>query len=133
MPRRTSLLVLLLTASPLFAQEFRASVAGQVADASGATMAGADVTITSVERNTSSRTVSNAAGRYVLEFLLPGHYTLTAEKAGFKKLVRSGINLASADHLALDISLQVGDLTQSVTVTTETPVLETETASRAET
>src|SRR5258708_2954691 len=103
MPRRSSLLLPLIFWGPLFAQEFRASITGQVTDSSGAPMAGADVTVTSVERNTSSRTVSNAAGRYVLEFLLPGHYALTAEKAGFKKLVRTGINLAGADHLSLDL------------------------------
>jgi hypothetical protein len=115
----------------VFAQEFRASVAGQVTDSSGAIVPGADVAITSVERNTSLQTTSNSAGRYVIEFLLPGRYTLTVEKPGFKKFVRAGLKLESADRLAVNVALEVGEITQSVTVTGELPLLETETASRA--
>ena len=131
MPRYAPLIATLLLAAPVFAQEFRASVSGQVTDSTGATVPGAEVSVTSVERNTTSSTVSNSAGRYVIEFLQPGHYTLTAAKPGFKKVTHSGLNLEAADRLALDISFQVGDLSQSVTVTGETPLLETETASRS--
>lgn len=113
------------------AQEFRASISGKVTDSTGATVAGAEVVVTSLERSTPFRALSNAAGRYVLEFLPPGHYSLTAEKPGFKKLVRSGLSLEAADHLSLDLALQIGDVSQSVTVTGETPLLETETASRS--
>jgi hypothetical protein len=133
MPRCAFLFVILFLAGSVSAQEFRASVAGQVTDSSGAVVPGADVTITNVERNTSSHALTNSAGRYVLEFLLPGHYTLTAEKAGFKKFVRSGLSLEAADHLALNVGLEIGESTQSVTVTTESPLLETETASRSST
>jgi hypothetical protein len=115
----------------LFAQEFRASIAGQVTDSTGAIIPGAEVAVTSIERNTTDRTTSNSAGRYVVEFLLPGHYTLTVEKPGFKKVVRTGLNLEGADHLALNVALEVGELTQNITVTGESPLLETETASRA--
>src|SRR5215470_14419240 len=122
---------LVVLAGEAVAQEFRASISGRVTDSSGATVAGAEVVVTNLERSTPYRTLSNAAGRYVLEFLPPGHYTLTAEKPGFRKLVRDGLNLEAADHLSLDLSLQIGDITQSVTVTGETPLLETETASRS--
>lgn len=118
-------------ASQSIAQEFRASISGEVTDSTGAAVAGAIVTVTSAERNTSAGAVTNPTGRYLVQFLLPGHYTLTAEKAGFKKLVRAGISLEAADRLSLDLALQLGELTQTVTVTTETPLLETETASRA--
>jgi len=124
-------IALCLLAGPAVAQEFRASISGEVADASSAAVAGATVTVTSVERNTATVAVTNAAGRYLVQFLLPGRYTLAAEKPGFKKLLRTGISLESADHLSLDVALQVGDLTQSVSVTAEAPLLETETASRA--
>src|SRR5260370_42642179 len=90
------------------AQEFRASISGQVSDSTGAVIAGATVKVTNVERNTSTETASNSAGRYVVEFLLPGHYTLTAEKSGFKQFVYKGISLGSADHISLDISLELG-------------------------
>lgn len=131
MPRPACLAALLSISAAVFAQEFRASIAGQVTDSSGAAVPSAEVTVVSVERNTSVRTLSNSAGRYVLEFLLPGHYTLTVEKSGFKKTVRSDISLEAADRLSLDIALQLGDVTQSVTVSGETPLLETETASRS--
>jgi hypothetical protein len=122
---------ILILAGQSAAQEFRASISGQTTDSTGAVVAGAELTVTSTERNTTTRTVSNASGRYVMEFLPPGQYTLTVEKPGFKKLVRGGLKLEAADHLSLDLSLQVGDLTQSVTVTGEAPLLETETASRS--
>src|SRR5580704_19193212 len=123
--------VIFVLAGQAVAQEFRATISGQVTDSLGATVAGAEVVVTSVERNTPSRALSNAAGRYVLEFLPPGHYSLTAEKPGFKKVLRGGLRLEAADHLSLDLTLQVGDVSQSVTVTGETPLLETETASRS--
>src|ERR1700682_2011483 len=93
-----------LLAGQTFAQEFRANISGKVTDSTGATVAGAEVVVTSLERSTLFRSVSNAAGRYVLEFLPPGHYSLTAEKPGFKKLVRGGLNLEAADHLSLDLA-----------------------------
>jgi hypothetical protein len=133
MLRCASLLSVVFLSVAVFAQEFRASVSGQVTDSTGAIVPGAAVTMTSVERNTSVHAISNASGRYVVEFLLPGHYTLAAEKPGFKKLIRPAINLAANDHVSLDLTLQIGDLTQSVTVTTEAPLLETETASRTAT
>jgi hypothetical protein len=107
-----------------FAQEFRASISGQVRDSTGSNVPGATVTVTSIERNTSSQTVTNSAGHYLVQFLLPGHYTVSAEKEGFKKVVRTGISLEAADHVALDFALDVGALTQSVTVTGEAPLLE---------
>src|SRR5690349_16094580 len=103
MPRCRLAACLFLLTGLVHAQEFRASITGQVTDSSGAAVAGATVTVISVERNTSSETVTNSAGRYLVQFLLPGQYTLTAEKAGFKKLQHSGIRLESADHVALDI------------------------------
>jgi hypothetical protein len=115
------------------AQEFRASVSGQVTDSTGAIVPGAAITVTSTERNTSSHAISNTSGRYVIEFLLPGTYTLAAEKPGFKKLIHPALKLEANDHVSLDLVLQIGDLTQSVTVTSEAPLLETETASRTAT
>jgi hypothetical protein len=113
------------------AQEFRASISGYVADSTGAAVPGATVTVGSVERSTSSQAVTNAAGRYLVQFLLPGSYTVTVEKAGFKRVQQTGIRLESTDHVAVDFSLEVGALTQNVTVTGESPLLETENASRA--
>lgn len=118
---------------PVLAQEFRASIAGQVTDSTGAIVDGATVVVTSVERNTSTEATTNSAGRYLVQFLLPGHYNLSVEKPGFKKFVRPGISLEAADHVSVNVALELGELAQSVTVEAEAPLLETETASRAST
>ncbi len=124
------LLGVLVCAFVLPAQEFRATITGFVTDPSGAPVAGAKITVTSVERNTATETTSNAAGNYVAGFLLPGKYTVQVEKTGFKKYVREGITLASSDKLGLDIALDLGAVAESVTVTAEASLLQTESSAR---
>src|SRR5438132_10917479 len=84
------------------AQEFRASISGQITDSTGAVIAGASVAGTNLERNAVTQTVSNNVGRYVVELLLPGQYTLTAERPGCKKFVNTGLKLGGSDQLRLD-------------------------------
>jgi len=115
------------------AQEFRAQISGIVTDPSGAPIAGAKVTVTSVERKVAVDSDTNEAGRYVTRFLLPGAYTLSVEKEGFKKALRDGITLSAVDRLNLDVRLDLGAVSDSVTVTGEVPLLSTETASRSAT
>ena len=112
-------------------QEFRASIAGSVIDATGAPVPAARVTITSVERNTSDHAETSDAGRYLVQFLLPGQYTVSVEKQGFKRSVRQGIAVSSSDRLNVDVVLEVGGVTESVTVSAEAPLLQTESATRA--
>jgi hypothetical protein len=115
------------------AQEFRATISGDVMDASGLRVEGAKVVVTNIEKNISTETLTNSSGRYVVQFLPPGKYQLTVEKAGFKKFVRGEIALSSADKLALDARLEVGEMTESVQVNAAASVLQTETASRTAT
>ena len=68
-------------------------------------------------------------GNYEIPYLLPGTYRVTAELAGFSKSVRDNVELRTADRLALNFQLQVGALSESVTVSAETPLLETTSAS----
>ncbi|MCC6389723.1 MAG: carboxypeptidase regulatory-like domain-containing protein, partial [Bryobacterales bacterium] len=96
-----SILMRLVSLSAVFcslmaAQEFRATISGEVTDPTGAAIEGAKVVATSVERNVPYEATTNAAGRYIIQFLLPGKYVLTVEKAGFKKFVRDGVALLSA-------------------------------------
>lgn len=129
--RAVSLLLgVLVCALVLPAQEFRATITGFVTDPSGAPVAAAKVTVKNIERNTSVETTSNAAGNYVAGFLLPGKYTVEVEKAGFKKYVREGINLSSSDKLGLDIGLDLGAVAESVTVSAEASLLQTESSAR---
>ena len=124
------LLFLCALACSALAQEFRGTITGDVTDQSGAPIANAKIILTSIERNQTTDTVTNAAGRYTVQFLLPGKYKLTVEKEGFKRFVREDIDITSADRLGLDVKLEVGSLAESVTVTGAAPALQTETASR---
>jgi hypothetical protein len=126
-----TLITVLAISTCVYAQEFRASISGTVTDPSGAPVAGARVVVTSVERNTPQETQTNEAGRYIVQFLLPGQYTISVEREGFKKGVREGIRLSSADRAGIDIGLEVGGVADSVTVTADAPLLDTETASRS--
>ena len=72
------------------AQEFRATVRGQVVDSSGARMPGATVSVQNTETNEMATATTNAEGTYSIPFLRPGPYTVTVELEGFQKYVRSG-------------------------------------------
>lgn len=120
------------TFSPCYAQEVRASISGFVSDPSGAPVPGAHVTVTSVARNTSVVTESNESGNYQTPFLEPGAYTLTVERPGFKRSQQQNIELQTLDRVRVDIQLEIGALTESVTVSASVSALETETASRGQ-
>ena len=121
---------LLVFASGLAAQEFRATISGLVTDPAGAPVPGARVVATSVERNVPYETQTNEAGLFVTRFLPPGEYRVTAERGGVKRFVRDGVRLSAVDRVRLDIQLELGALAESVTVTGEVPLLQTASASR---
>jgi hypothetical protein len=114
----------------LSAQEFRATISGLVTDPAGAPVVNAKIVVRSVERDVAYESSTNEAGRYLTRFLPAGSYTLTVERDGFKKVTREALTLQAADRLSLDIQLQLGTVTDSITVTGEPPQLSTETASR---
>ena len=97
-------------------------------DASGAVLPNAAVTVVQENTNFKFNAVSNNEGIYHVLSLQPGLYTLTFELQGFKKLVREKLDLRSNTTQEVDAELQVGELGQSVEVTSETPLLETQTS-----
>src|SRR5262245_4783079 len=99
-----------------FAQEVRASLSGVVSDPTGAPVPGAKITVTNVARNTSVTTDTNESGNYLLPFLDPGAYSLTAERSGFKRYQQQNIVLQTLDRARIDVQLEVGALSESVTV-----------------
>jgi hypothetical protein len=115
------------------AQEFRATISGDVTDGTGAPVEGARVRVTHIEKNTATEAVTNSSGRYTAPFLLPGKYQLTIERAGFKKFIRDGIDLNASDKLSIDAHLEVGAVTESTEITAGASLLQTETASRTST
>lgn len=116
---------LLLMSAACLAQEARGSITGKITDTSNSLIPGATVTVTNTATNISSHATANDTGYYELNFLVPGPYSVSAERQGFKKLVRTGITLNTGDRLAVDLQLQVGDTAVSVEVTGEAPLLET--------
>lgn len=111
------------------AQESRASIRGRVSDKTGGIFVEARVQALNLATNTTVSTVTNHEGNFDIPYLLPGLYRVTVEMAGFKTSVRDSVELRVNDRLTLDFTLEVGDVTQSVVVTGEVPLLESATAS----
>jgi hypothetical protein len=118
-----------LAASAVFAQVERASIIGNVTDASGAAMAGVEVKVTNDETSTVVRLTTDEAGAYQAVNLIPGSYTVTATNTGFKAAVFRSFVLQVGQTARLDIRLEVGSVEQSVEVTGAIPLLQTENAS----
>src|ERR1044071_2983049 len=105
------------------AQESRGTIQGTVKDPQGGLIAGANVIVTNVETQTAATTKSNEAGRFTVPLLMPGNYTVTVDAAGFKREVRQGIQLLTADVRNLEVTLQIGASTETVTVSAEAPLI----------
>ena len=112
-----------------YAQEFRGSLSGRVIDQQQAVVPNAKILATGAETGARFQTVSNADGTYVLPFLPPGPYHLSAEAPGFKKYVNNNVRVTTNEREQIDIQLEVGSVDQSVTVSAEGSMLETATAS----
>jgi hypothetical protein len=123
------LILFLAMPGPVFAQESRASIIGQVSDASGAPVPGA--TVTAVEHNTHTTytTKSNTAGIYSIPFIAPGQFTVTIEAQGFSQKVYPNVTLNVAQKLNLNVTLSVGSVRQRVTVIAAPGLVDTANAS----
>jgi hypothetical protein len=120
--KRITVLALCLSAAT-FCQEYRGTISGAVTDPSGSVVPGAKIVATETSTNTKSTTVSGAQGQYTIPFLTPGEYELTAEAQGFKQYVHQQIRLTPGGHLVIDISLQLGKVIQTVTVSEQPPLV----------
>lgn len=116
----------LLLCSVLAAFGQNAQLTGRIADASGAVVPGAAVTVTNVDTGVERKTVSNEEGYYTVPFLQPGAYRMTVQHQGFKPVNREGVKLDVAQIGRIDFSLEVGQLTDAVTVTSTAPLLQSE-------
>ncbi len=111
------LLLALVPARATFAQAVYGSIAGTVEDPSNAALPGVTVTATSVERKTVHSAVTNGDGFYLIERLLPGTYEVKAELGGFKAAVVSAARVSVDTQTKVDLGLELGALTEAVTVT----------------
>jgi hypothetical protein len=118
--------IALILAVPAAAQEITATITGIVKDQSGAIVPGATVTVRNVGTNVSNMMMTDQSGVYVFPLLPPGDYEVTVELTGFRKFVRSGLELHVNDRLRVDATLQPGALEEAITVTAASPVVQTE-------
>lgn len=124
-----SILVLLCTA--LTAQEFRTTISGHVVDSSGGAIP--NVRVEALNKGTNESTVgtTDPSGAYTIPLLRPGSYKVTATVNGFKTFIQDNVTVEAAKALGIDITMEVGAVTERVEVTAEALALETQTATRS--
>src|SRR5438128_1942849 len=110
----------------LFAQQFRGTISGLVTDQQGAVIPGAQIVATQLETGAKSQSRSNAAGQFNLPFLAPGLYTLSVEAKGFKQYRRERLLVSTNEEVGLEVKLQIGEATESITISADAPLLQTE-------
>ena len=123
------LALVLAAAAIVSAQGNTGSILGSVTDSSSAVIPNAKMTITNKSTGVKAETTSDSAGNYLFNFLQPGVYRVDAEVSGFKRFQRDNISLEMTRQLRIDVAMETGQLTESVSVTAQTPLLETETGS----
>jgi hypothetical protein len=106
------------------AQDARGSLTGLLTDPAGAPIAGAQIQATNTATGVATTTTTNASGNYALLYLIPGKYSLSAEREGFERVVRKDIEMRVADELKLDLQLTLGSVKQTITVSESTPLLQ---------
>jgi carboxypeptidase family protein/TonB-dependent receptor-like protein len=127
------MLAALFPASRAQAQAVYGSIGGVVTDQSGALMPGVSVTVTSVDRKTSDTVVANESGLFVKDRLVPGVYAVKAELQGFKSAVFSNVTVNVDSQTKLNIKLELGNVSESVTVAGYSPLLKSDRADVAST
>jgi outer membrane receptor protein involved in Fe transport len=125
--KRCFFLWLAITVLPIFAlgQMYFGGIVGTVTDPSGAAIPGASVVVLDTGTSASFRTSTNAEGEYQMLHLVPGVYSVTSEMHGFKRTVVTDVRVEVSSTTTANVRMAVGAVTQSVTVTAATPLLNT--------
>src|SRR5215831_11392060 len=126
-PKTAPLLCITLAAVGLLWSQssYTAAVRGVVMDATGAAVPGARVTLTESDRNVPHTVSADEAGRYAMTALPPGKYSLNVEAPGFKRYTQTDIPLAVQQQATFDVVMQIGELTTTVEVQSQAPLLNT--------
>lgn len=122
------LLSMSLILTVAFAQRGRGTILGTVTDASGAVIPGAVVTITNPATNVATTATTNTDGNFTVPNLMVGGYSVAVTKDGFKKAVRSGVVLEVDQRADLNITLETGAVSETIEVTSQSPLVDTTTA-----
>ena len=120
----TGSLIVFAFAVPATAQGGRAEINGTVIDTANAVVPGVTVTVTEENTGLQRTTISSADGRYAVPTLLPGRYTIKAELQGFRTATQTGLVLLVGQELTVQLTLQIGGVTEQITVTGESPIVE---------
>jgi hypothetical protein len=121
-------MVLGCAATSCLAQLDRGGISGIVTDPSGSILPGVRVTVTNTAMGTQNSTITTGAGAYTVPQLAAGEYSITVVAPGFSTLIRNGITVSVGENATIDLQLTVGQATTSVTVTGNTPLLQTDSA-----
>lgn len=111
-----------------FAQLTTADIVGTVHDSTGAVVPNAKVTLQRLETHQSTKASSNNVGSYAFTFLSPGHYSVLVEAPGFKSVTIANLAVEAGDRARADATLPVGESSQTVEVTAQTPLLQSDNA-----
>jgi trimeric autotransporter adhesin len=120
------LLAVLSFSAQLVGQSFQGSLRGRVTDPKGAATPLAKVTLTNDATNVTRTTITSGEGEYDFFAVNPATYTVTVEAAGFKRLEQKRVVVSTQANVTLDLSLEVGQVSESVNVTAEAPPLSTQ-------
>ncbi|HEX4947807.1 MAG TPA: TonB-dependent receptor [Blastocatellia bacterium] len=121
-----------LFAAVVWAQENRATIVGTITDPQGGVIPNATIKATNTETNTTTTTTSNESGLYTLPFLPVGKYQISVTATGLKTSLRDNLDLRVGDRIQLDFKMEVGAVSETVTISSSAPLLETATASRGQ-
>ena len=128
-PWAAALMLACLLFSTLWAQSPTGAVTGAARDTTGGVVPGTQVSLINVNTNEKRVQETSAEGGYTFPLVPPGIYRLEAERTGFKKFVRTDVIVQVQQQVPIDITLEVGETTQTVEVTTPTPLLQPTTSS----
>src|SRR5438067_1778231 len=123
-----SLFIVTLSVGSAFAQTEGATMNGVISDPKGAVVPDVEVVATRIETGTALRRTTNRAGIYVFASLQPGHYHLEVHKPGFKAVAIKEIELNVQDKLERNFSLEIGSVSESITVEAGAPSVNTQDA-----
>src|SRR6185369_8784796 len=121
--------LILLCSHLAHAQSGQAELTGEVRDQTGAGVASADVKITELSTNRTFNTTTSDAGIYTATNLKPGRYSIAVDAPGFKQTLREQLTLSTGERLRIDVTLETGAISESITIKDDAPLLRSESGS----